>query len=121
MLRHMLAAEKVGGESKPGEDGGRVRRGQSPVEATMREPHDAVAVRVPAAGQARAARAALRRGGKRLGERRALRGERVEVRADDARPAVAVQVTPDVMRRHEHHVVSSAHRPQPWNAGAPTP
>src|SRR5207237_8889331 len=98
MLRHMLAAEKVGGESKPGEDGGRVRRGQIPVEATMREPHGAVAVRVPAAGQARAARAALRRGGKRLGERRPLRGERVEVRADAARRALAVPCTPELMR-----------------------
>src|SRR5213080_1752289 len=62
MKRDVLPPEQVRLQPERGQRRRRVRHGKVPVEAVMREAEDAVVVRVEAGRQARAARAALRRG-----------------------------------------------------------
>jgi len=104
MKRDVLPPERMRLQPERGQGRRRVRHGKVPVEAVMREAEDAVVVRVEAGGQARAARAALRRGAERLAEHDALRRQRIEVRACDAADPVAMQMAADIVRGHQDHV-----------------
>ena len=101
------AGRRRGGSRSPalGKHRRNVRHRELPVEAVVGEAEHAVVVGIAAGGQARAARAALRRGAEGAREHDALRRERVEVGAHDAVDPVAMQMAADVVRGHEDHVV----------------